>query len=154
MLVTALDQPADRVRGFEAGADDFLTKPIDEAALIARVRSLTRLKFSIDELRGRAAIAPAHWLGRAGGSAERRIASERGRNLLVDGDPSSVERTVEALSPHHDVILSERRSEALAKASEENVDLLIVSSFSGAFDGLRLCSQARSTNAPAICQFS
>ena len=30
VLVTALDQPADRVRGLEAGADDFLTKPIDE----------------------------------------------------------------------------------------------------------------------------
>ena len=39
VMVTALDQPADRVRGLEAGADDFLTKPIDEIALIARVRS-------------------------------------------------------------------------------------------------------------------
>ena len=38
ILVTALDQPSDRVRGLEAGADDFLTKPIDEIALVARVR--------------------------------------------------------------------------------------------------------------------
>jgi DNA-binding response OmpR family regulator len=38
VLVTALDRPADRVRGLEAGADDFLTKPVDEIALIARVR--------------------------------------------------------------------------------------------------------------------
>ena len=44
VLVTALDQPADRVRGLDAGADDFLTKPIDETALFARVRSLLRLK--------------------------------------------------------------------------------------------------------------
>ena len=43
VMVTALDQPADRLRGLEAGADDFLTKPIDEVALTARVRSLTRL---------------------------------------------------------------------------------------------------------------
>ena len=42
VLVTALDRPADRVRGLEAGADDFLTKPVDEIALIARVRSLAR----------------------------------------------------------------------------------------------------------------
>ena len=42
VMVTALDQPSDRVRGLEAGADDFLTKPIPEPALIARVRSLTR----------------------------------------------------------------------------------------------------------------
>ena len=57
MLVTALDQPADRVRGLEAGAEDFLTKPIDEIALIARVRSLSRLKVVLDELRSRAATS-------------------------------------------------------------------------------------------------
>ena len=54
VLVTALDQPGDRVKGLEAGADDFLTKPVDEVALVARVRSLARLKLVIDELRKRA----------------------------------------------------------------------------------------------------
>jgi two-component system cell cycle response regulator len=44
IMVTALDQPADRVRGFEAGADDFLTKPVDDVALVKRVRNLARLK--------------------------------------------------------------------------------------------------------------
>src|SRR5665213_3610879 len=38
VLVTSLDQPADRVRGLDAGADDFPTKPIDEMALTARAR--------------------------------------------------------------------------------------------------------------------
>jgi two-component system cell cycle response regulator len=59
VLLTALDRPADRVRGLESGADDFLTKPVDQLALIARVRSLVRLKFSIDELRARAAHSAA-----------------------------------------------------------------------------------------------
>src|SRR3954447_24005855 len=54
IMVTALDQPADRVRGLEAGADDLLTKPVSETALIARVRSLVRLKLVTDELRMRA----------------------------------------------------------------------------------------------------
>ena len=53
VMVTALDQPADRVAGLEAGADDFLTKPVDDAALFARVRSLVRLKLMTDELRMR-----------------------------------------------------------------------------------------------------
>ena len=57
VLVTALDQPADRVRGLDAGADDFLTKPLDEVALIARVRSLARLKMTLDELRSRCVTA-------------------------------------------------------------------------------------------------
>ena len=57
-MVTALDQPADRVRGLEAGADDFLTKPVDDMQLMARVRSLARLKVLTDELRMRA-LTPA-----------------------------------------------------------------------------------------------
>jgi len=40
IIVTALDQPSDRVKGLEAGADDFLTKPVDDIALITRVRNL------------------------------------------------------------------------------------------------------------------
>jgi two-component system cell cycle response regulator len=143
ILVTALDRPADRVRGLEAGADDFLTKPLDEIALIARVRSLARLKFSIDELRSRA----AH--GAAAGVVEsvdalKPEAGGRGRILLVDGQRSSFERLANALSPHHDVIQTGEPAEALATASSENVDLMIVSLTPGEFDGLRLCSQTRS----------
>lgn len=54
IMVTALDSPADRVRGLDAGADDFLTKPVSDVVMIARVRSLTRLKMMTDELRMRA----------------------------------------------------------------------------------------------------
>jgi len=57
VIVTALDQPSDRVRGLEAGADDFLTKPVSDMALVARVRSLARLKVATDELRMRAVTA-------------------------------------------------------------------------------------------------
>src|ERR1700728_2434991 len=53
VMVTALDQSSDKVRGLEAGADDFLTQPIPQLALIARVRSLGRLKMVTDELRMR-----------------------------------------------------------------------------------------------------
>ena len=55
VLVTALDGRRDRLTGLDAGADDFLTKPIDDVTLLARVRSLTRLKLVIDELRQREA---------------------------------------------------------------------------------------------------
>src|SRR5471030_1592735 len=55
VMVTALDGRRDRLAGLDAGADDFLTKPIDDMTLMARVRSLTRLKLVIDELRQREA---------------------------------------------------------------------------------------------------
>jgi putative two-component system response regulator len=50
VLVTALMAAADRVRGIDAGADDFLNKPYDHSELLARVRSLLRLKSRTDEL--------------------------------------------------------------------------------------------------------
>ncbi|HEX9170269.1 MAG TPA: PleD family two-component system response regulator [Roseiarcus sp.] len=143
ILVTALDRPADRVRGLEAGADDFLTKPVDEIALIARVRSLARLKLSIDELRGRATQSAATGVVE---SVEplKPESSVRGRILLIDNQRSSFERLVNALTPHHDVIQIDDPGEALAKAASEDIDLMIVSLGLGEFDGLRLCSQARS----------
>src|SRR5574342_126152 len=50
IMVTALDPSQERVKGIEAGADDFLTKPINQPELLARVRSLLRIKELYDEL--------------------------------------------------------------------------------------------------------
>jgi putative two-component system response regulator len=50
VMVTALGQVADRVRGLEAGADDFIVKPIERVELVARVRSLLRVKALYDRL--------------------------------------------------------------------------------------------------------
>jgi two-component system cell cycle response regulator len=143
VMVTALDQPADRVRGLEAGADDFLTKPIDEVALIARVRSLARLKVVIDELRSGAskALSPG---AREGSFAMTADDGQKGRILLVDDRPSSSERIVQALCPHHEVTVETNAHQALFKAAEDDCDLFIVSLGLQDYDGLRLCSQIRS----------
>src|SRR5262245_15403311 len=50
VMVTALDPTQERVKGIEAGADDFLTKPINQPELLARVKSLLRIKLLHDEL--------------------------------------------------------------------------------------------------------
>src|SRR5580765_1098734 len=60
VLVTSLDPQGERVKGIEAGADDFLPKPINQAELFARVRSLLRIKALQDEVR-RQADALADW---------------------------------------------------------------------------------------------
>ncbi|WP_158815071.1 PleD family two-component system response regulator [Methylocapsa sp. S129] len=143
VMVTALDQPADRVRGLEAGADDFLTKPIDEVALVARVKSLARLKVVIDELRSGAskALSPG---AREGAFAMTADDGKKGRILLVDDRASSSERIVQALSPHHEVTVETDAHRALFKAAEDDCDLFVVSLGLENYDGLRLCSQIRS----------
>ncbi|MFC7609480.1 response regulator [Teichococcus aestuarii] len=57
VMVTALVDPAERVRGLEAGADDFLSKPVDHATLFARLRALLRVKQVLDAFRLRAETA-------------------------------------------------------------------------------------------------
>jgi two-component system cell cycle response regulator len=143
VMVTALDQPSDRVKGLEAGADDFLTKPVSDVALIARVRSLARLKLMTDELRMRAVTSRDIGLE----SPEREAVAEAGRNgaiLIVDDRPASAERLVGMLQGEHRVEVEADPNEALFHAAEGNFDLMIVSLALANFDGLRLCSQVRS----------
>ena len=143
VMVTALDSPADRNRGLEAGADDFLTKPVSDVVLIARVRSLTRLKMMTDELRMRAITSLE-----IGMQAPERTAvadtGKGGRILLVDDRQSSYERLAGLLAAEHTIDVEPNPTEALFHAAEGNYDLLIVSLDLNNFDGLRLCSQARS----------
>ena len=142
IMVTALDQAADRVRGLEAGADDFLTKPIDEIALLARVRSLARLKMVVDELRARAmtsvnlgATAPLHHHFDSGLG---------GKILVVDDRASSAERIAAALRGQYEIDVENDAHEGLFRAAEDNYELFIVSLGLADFDALRLCSQLRS----------
>ncbi len=143
VMVTALDQPSDRVRGLEAGADDFLTKPVSDVALIARVRSLARLKLMTDELRMRAVTSREIGIE----SPEREALTDAGRGgsiLVVDDRTASSERLLGMLNGEHRVEIEADPNEALFHAAEGNYDLLIVSLALDNFDGLRLCSQVRS----------
>jgi two-component system cell cycle response regulator len=143
VMVTALDQPSDRVAGLKAGADDFLTKPVSDIALIARVRSLTRLKMMTDELRMRAVTSREIGIE----SAEREAINEpgnQGRILIVDDRRSSYERIAAMLGSEHVVDIEPDPSAALFRSAEGNYELMIVSLGLEKFDGLRLCSQLRS----------
>jgi two-component system cell cycle response regulator len=143
VMVTALDQPSDKVRGLEAGADDFLTKPMPELALIARVRSLARLKMVTDELRMRALTSRDIGIE----SPEREALADTGRGgrvLIVDDRKSSYERITDMLRKEHHVEVDSDPNHALFHAADGNYDLVIVSLGLENFDALRLCSQIRS----------
>lgn len=143
VMVTALDQSADRVRGLKAGADDFLTKPVNDLQLISRVKSLLRLKTLSDELRVRAETA--HTMGmdelmRAGDGR----ADEAGQVLLVDSRANSQERIIKTLKPVADVVAISDPQAALFEAAESAFELVIVNANFDEYDPLRLCSQFRS----------
>lgn len=140
VMVTALDQPSDRVRGLKAGADDFLTKPVNDLQLMSRVKSLVRLKNVSDELRLRAETA--HNVGLQDLSTDR--PDEIGNVLLVDNRGSSQERIIRALKPIADVTAMSDPQAALFEAAENSFDLVIVNSNFDDYDPLRLCSQLRS----------
>ncbi|OHV72100.1 PleD family two-component system response regulator [Ensifer sp. LCM 4579] len=141
VMVTALDQPSDRVRGLKAGADDFLTKPVNDLQLMSRVKSLVRLKNVSDELRLRAQTT--HTIGLQELLRQDRP-DEPGSVLLVDGRASSQERLLRALKPIAAVSVMAEPQAALFEAAESDFDLVIVNANFDDYDPLRLCSQLRS----------
>ena len=144
VMVTALSDSADRVRGLEAGADDFLTKPVNDLALFARVRSLVRLKTVMDEWRLREeTCGKFDLLGVSGVSA-----ADEGNDadvLIIENAGPTAERMTETLQRVGDrVTVAHRGADAFALCKSQSFDLLIVSLSMSGEDGLRLCSQLRS----------
>jgi two-component system cell cycle response regulator len=143
VLVTALDGRADRIAGLEAGADEFLTKPIDDVMLFARVRSLTRLKMVIDELRDRE--ASGRRMGVIAGAASR-LGGTGGRVLIIDDQERQAARVSSELAIEHRPVIESDPDKALLTAKGP-VDLVIVNAAARNFDGLRLAAQIRSDEA-------
>ena len=143
IMVTALDQSADRVRGLKAGADDFLTKPVNDLQLISRVKSLLRLKTLSDELRVRAESAHTMGLDELMRTGDGRV-DEAGQVLLVDSRANSQERIIKTLKPVADVVAISDPQAALFEAAENAFEFVIVNANFDEYDPLRLCSQFRS----------
>jgi two-component system cell cycle response regulator len=140
LMVTALDGRDARLRALDVGADDYLTKPIDDVQLMARLRNLVRLKPIVDELRAREAS------GRKIGA----IAAERAsgadapaRILVIHEDPREIARIESVLGPFHDVARFGARDETRGPRP----DLIIVSTCGPMIDGLKIIAHIRSEEA-------
>ena len=143
IMVTALDQLEDRVRGLEAGADDFLTKPVNDVALFCRIKSLVRLKMLSDELRARAESSQTMGLVvKNSVSADTRP----GNILVVDSRAAFIDRVRVALTGKHKVSAVIDPLEVIPSITESATpyELVIVNLDAEQFDGLRLCSQLKS----------
>ncbi|WP_114393582.1 PleD family two-component system response regulator [Oleisolibacter albus] len=144
VMVTALSDAADRVRGLEAGADDFLTKPVNDVALFARVRSLVRLKMMMDEWRLRESTSGQLGVLVSTDSVQTQSA-EGARILVVEDSAIDRDKIGETLArDRSSVVALESCGAALERAQQEEFELIIVSLTLLREDGLRLCSQLRS----------
>lgn len=141
VMITALNTAADRIRGIEAGADDFLTKPINDVALFARVRSLLRMKLALDELRLREIISIQSGAADDSGAGED---IDAGGRILVVENNSFDRRLIEGVLAENNHVTCVTSSEEAMAALTEPFDLIIVSVTLGEADGLRVCSQIRS----------
>lgn len=144
VMVTALTDNVDKIKGLEAGADDFLSKPVNDTALMARVRSLIRLKMTVDEWRARETTASQ--LGVS--DSEATVTNEPVENasvLVVEDQQFEADVIAETLHIDDDnVIPVDSGMKAMEYASQHDFELLIVSLNLKNEDGLRLCSHLRS----------
>jgi two-component system cell cycle response regulator len=143
VMVTALSDIASRVQGLEAGADDFLTKPVNDIALFARLRSLVRLKRTLEEWRAREEICL-----RLAGPRSTALAPDPdpARILILEQDGMAAARMAEMLRPIAlSIVCTASCEEAQQRLHETEI---LIASLTPADDApLRLVSRCRASEA-------
>ena len=143
VMVTALTDTSDRVKGLEAGADDFLSKPVNDTALFSRVRSLVRLKMTIDEWRARENTASELGMGQQSKVTE--VPFSNANILLVNDLAFEAEKIIETFKKdNHTVVSVANGPAAIDTLQTQRYDLIMVSLNLKEEDGLRLCSYFKS----------
>lgn len=141
VMVTALSDVADRLRGLEAGADDFLTKPVNDVALFARVRSLVRLKRTMDELRLREDVCRQFGTVDASNKPAADVGAAR---ILLAAEPGvTAARIIDTLGPVAGSIVHATSFTEAHNLVDDKVELVIASLSLPDGDTLRLVSQWR-----------
>ena len=140
ILVTALDGREDRLQGLEAGADDFLTKPIDDVLLMARVKALIRLKILSDELRQREATTRR--AGLTDQDIYHRLMDAPGNVLILDDNERAAAKLLNLIGTQHRCAY-EFDPEKVMRILGGRVDLLVLNLIADGYDALRLVAQLR-----------
>jgi two-component system cell cycle response regulator len=147
VMVTALSDASDRVRGLEVGADDFLTKPVNDIALFARVRSLVRLRRMMEEWRHREDVY---------GRFDTLLGKDRepedfgpARVLLWEENAVVGARVAEMLAPIATSVVRPGTPDEIQACFDPSIELLILS-LDGKVDALRFVAQMRADEASRL----
>ena len=90
VMLTSLSDVADRIRGIEAGADDFLTKPYNREELLTRVKSLLRIKTLYDEIETKNRLLRTLFGRYVSEEVAAEIVADPGRHLKLGGDKREI----------------------------------------------------------------
>ena len=143
VMVTALSDAEDRVRGLDAGAEDFLTKPVDDFLLTSRVNTLMRYNAVTSELRKREAN------GLKSGAVDGVLVEEvnlSARILLIDDNPRSSTRIANMLRENGHKVMTLLESGSMGDLAQERTDVLLVSLLCKSFDPLKLCAHFKTND--------
>ncbi len=142
VMVTALSEVEDRIQGLQAGATDFLTKPVDEVHLFVRVRSLVRLKMMLEELRLRDRTRMQFGVNDLDFPPIDQ--PTYGKILVIDDDIVQSQKIQSILTEagHHVTLVEPELAEE--RATQHRFDLVIINTMLDDMDGLRLGMNLRS----------
>lgn len=143
VMVTALNDSEDRVRGLDAGAEDFLTKPVDDFLLNSRVNTLMRYNAVTSELRQREASGLK--TGAVDG-ADSQEADRPARVFLIDDNPRTSARIANILRENGHMVVTLVEAGNMGDLAQERTDVLLVSLLTTSFDPLKLCAHFKTND--------
>ncbi|MDJ0720898.1 MAG: response regulator [Desulfobacterales bacterium] len=146
ILITALDSPADRARGLEAGAEEFLTKPVNPVEIEARIQSMLKLKRYRDQLAIRA--RSEQQVGPEEPAPEPAEEDGRVHNILIVEDDAKDLKLLQnhLVAPYYAIDVVRNGSDAIEIISRKRFDLVLLDILLPGMDGFEICRRIKQTD--------
>jgi len=145
ILVTAFGGTDNRIRGLEAGADEFINKPVNKAELLARVRSLLRLKQYQDQLKAHTrSLDSFTTAGNTEGRARDQIDLP---SIVIVEDDEKDAKLIQSLlhGEPYQIKLAEDGQQIISRAQHERVDIVLLDILLPRMNGYEVCRTLKST---------
>lgn len=143
ILVTALESPEDKIRGLEAGAEEFLTKPVNAVEIETRIRSMLKLKQYRDQLDIRTRLKRQLYAAEPA-PADSKSAEHAARVLLVEDDEKDLKLLLNGLENQALAVDTVRTGqEAIERLQAGNYDLVLLDILLPGVDGFEVCRRIK-----------